>query len=156
MLNTNFEIVLISICMWINLSRCNSLYRNLLRNMNVGLNSVSAISVIWWRTHWLTHWGRVTYLYASVNYPSLVQIMACAWTAPSHYLNQYWNVADCTLRNKLQWSFIRNSNIFIKKMHLKMSYAKWRSFCLGLNMLKMSQCGIATCNPHDFKENFHH
>ena len=36
-----------------------------------------------------------------------------AWTVPSHYLNQCWNIVNWTLRNKLQWKFNRNSNIFI-------------------------------------------
>ena len=35
------------------------------------------------------------------------------WTAPSHYLNQCWNIVNWTLRNKLQWKFNRNSDIFI-------------------------------------------
>ena len=33
---------------------------------------------------------------------SLVQIMACS--APSHYLNQCWNIVNWTFRNKLQWN----------------------------------------------------
>ena len=37
------------------------------------------------------------------------------WTAPSHYLNQCWNIVDRTLGNKLQWNFNRNSNIFIQE-----------------------------------------
>ena len=52
--------------------------------------------------------------------------------APSHYLNQCWDIVNWTIRNKLQWNFYWNSNI--EKMHLKMS-AKWRLFCLGLNVL---------------------
>ena len=36
-----------------------------------------------------------------------------AWSAPSHYLNQCWNIVNLTLWNKLQWNFNRNSNIFI-------------------------------------------
>ena len=32
--------------------------------------------------------------------------------ATSHYLNQCWNIVNWTLRNKLQWNFNRNSNIF--------------------------------------------
>ena len=36
-----------------------------------------------------------------------------AWTAPSHYLNQCWNIVHWTLRNKLQWNLNRNSYIFI-------------------------------------------
>ena len=31
----------------------------------------------------------------------------------SRYLNQWWNIVNWTLRNKLQWKFNRNSNIFI-------------------------------------------
>ena len=34
---------------------------------------------------------------------------------PSHYLNQCWNIVNSTLRNKLQWNFNRNSNIFIQE-----------------------------------------
>ena len=33
---------------------------------------------------------------------------------PSHDLNQCWNSGNSTLRNKLQWSFNKNSNIFIQ------------------------------------------
>ena len=38
-----------------------------------------------------------------------------AWSAPSHYQNQCWNIVNKTLRNKLQWIFSRNSNIFIQE-----------------------------------------
>ena len=38
-----------------------------------------------------------------------------AWTAPSHHLNQRWNIVNWTLGNKLQWNFNRNSNIFIEE-----------------------------------------
>ena len=38
-----------------------------------------------------------------------------AWPAPSHYLNQCWNIVNWTLRNKLQWNLNRNSNIFIEE-----------------------------------------
>ena len=37
------------------------------------------------------------------------------WSAPSHYLNQHWNIVNWTLRNKLQWNFNWNSYTFIKK-----------------------------------------
>ena len=30
------------------------------------------------------------------------------WTAPSHYLNQCWNIVNYRLRNKPQWNSIRN------------------------------------------------
>ena len=51
-------------------------------------------------------------------------------------LNQCWNIVNRTLRNIFQWNLYRISNIFINKNALKMSSAKWRPFCLGLNVLK--------------------
>ena len=38
-----------------------------------------------------------------------------AWTAPSHYLNQCWNIVNWTLGNKLQWNFNWNLNIFVQE-----------------------------------------
>ena len=38
-----------------------------------------------------------------------------ACLAPSHYLNQWWNIVNCTLGNKVQWNFNRNLNIFIQE-----------------------------------------
>ena len=63
-----------------------------------------------------------------------------AWTTPSHYLNQCWYVVNWTLKNKRQW-ILSEFNFLFKKMHLKMSSAKWRPFCLGLNLL--IQCNRA-------------
>ena len=64
----------------------------------------------------LTHWGRVTHICVS----DLIIIGSdnrwlVAWSAPSHYQNQCWNIVNKTLRNKLQWIFNRNSNIFIEE-----------------------------------------
>ena len=53
----------------------------------------------------------------------------------THYLNQCWHFVNWTRGNKLQWNFYRNSNIFIKEMHLKTLSRIWRPFCLGLNVL---------------------
>ena len=36
-------------------------------------------------------------------------------SAPSHYLNQCWNIVNWTIGNKLQWNSNRNSNIFIQE-----------------------------------------
>ena len=44
-----------------------------------------------------------------------------AWSAPSHYLNQWWNIVDSTFKNKLQWNFNRISNICFMKMRLNVS-----------------------------------
>ena len=55
----------------------------------------------------LTRWGRVTHI--------CVGNIGHYWSAPSHYLNQCWNIVNWTLGNKLQWNFNRNSNIFIQE-----------------------------------------
>ena len=36
-------------------------------------------------------------------------------SAPSHYLNQCWNIVDSSIRNKLQWNLKQNSYIFIEE-----------------------------------------
>ena len=41
--------------------------------------------------------------------------MACRWSTPSHYLNQSWDGAIWTFRNRTQWNFSRNSYIFIQE-----------------------------------------
>ena len=38
-----------------------------------------------------------------------------AWSAPSHYLNHCWNIVNCALRNKLQWTFNQYSCFFIQR-----------------------------------------
>ena len=41
------------------------------------------------------------------------------WLAPSHYLNQRWNIVNLAIGNKLQWNFNRNQYIFIGKNAFK-------------------------------------
>ena len=38
-----------------------------------------------------------------------------AWPAPSHYLNQCWDIVNSNLRYKPQWNLKRNSYIFIQE-----------------------------------------
>ena len=54
-------------------------------------------------------WGRVD---AAVNYHWFRQWLV-AWATPSHYLNQYWNVVNWTLRNKFQRNLNRHSYTFM-------------------------------------------
>ena len=61
-----------------------------------------------------------------------------AWSAPSHYLNQCWNIVNSNLRNKLQGNLGGIQTFSFKEIHVKMSSAKLRQFCLGLNMLMLS------------------
>ena len=42
-----------------------------------------------------------------------------AWSTPGHYLNQWWNIVNWTLRNNLQCNFILNSNICIQQNALE-------------------------------------
>ena len=35
--------------------------------------------------------------------------------APSHYLNQWWHIINCTVGNKLQWNLNQNRIIFIQR-----------------------------------------
>ena len=41
------------------------------------------------------------------NEPALVQIMAAAWSVPSHYLNQCWFIVNWNLGNKLQLNLLQ-------------------------------------------------
>ena len=70
--------------------------------------------------HWLRYW-------------------LVAWSAPSHYLNQCWNIVNWTLRNKVERNFNLNSNISSKKMFSKMSSGNLRPICLGLSVLTYEQ-----------------
>ena len=46
---------------------------------------------------------------------TLVQMMACAYSAPSPYPKQYWVIVNWNLRNKRQWNFNRNTKFFIRE-----------------------------------------
>ena len=58
------------------------------------------------------------------------RLLLDAWSAPSHYLNQCWNSINMTLR-KHQWNVYRIATILLTKMHLKISYTKWRQFFMA-------------------------
>ena len=45
----------------------------------------------------------------------LVQVIACRLYAPCHYMNQFWLIVNCTLRNNLQRRSNRKGTLFIKK-----------------------------------------
>ena len=44
---------------------------------------------------------------------ALAQIMACCYSAPSQYVNQWWVIVNWTIRKKLQWNFNQNRKLFI-------------------------------------------
>ena len=63
----------------------------------------------------LTHVRLVPYIYVSELGQHWLRYWLVACLAPSHYLNQCWNIVNWTLRNKLQWSPNQNSKIFIQE-----------------------------------------
>ena len=61
--------------------------------------------------------------------------MAPGGKAPSHYLNQCWNIVNLNLRDKLLWNLKRNSYIFIQENAFQNVVWELASICLGLNVL---------------------
>ena len=83
----------------------------------------------------LTHWGRVTHICVG----KLTIIVADNGLSPGRRQAIIWNNAVILLIGPLGTNFseidIEIRAFPLKKMHLKMSSAKWRLFCLGLNVL---------------------
>ena len=85
--------------------------------------------------HVLTHWGRVTHI--------CVGNLTITWSAPSHYLNQCWDIVNWTLRNKLQWNFNRYSNIFSQENAFE------NVVCEMASILSRLQCLNPERHSHD-------
>ena len=92
----------------------------------------------------LTHWGRVTHIciskqtiIGSDNGLSPVRRQAIIWTNAGLLLIG-------TLGTNFSEIVIKIRILSFKKMGLKVSSAKWRPFCLGLNVLNVSQ-PLRTC-----------
>ena len=83
----------------------------------------------------LTHWGRVTHICVS----KLTIISSDNGLSPSRRQAIIWTNAGILSIGPLGTNFsetlIANQTISLRKMHLKMSSAKSRPFCLGLNVL---------------------
>ena len=86
----------------------------------------------------LTHWGRVTHMYVkkltiigSVNGLLLSRHQAIIWTSARILLIR-------TLGRNLNEIFSEIHTFSLKKMHMKMSSAKWWPSCPGLNVLKQA------------------
>ena len=71
------------------------------------------------------------------------------WSAPSHYLNQCWNIVIGHSRTNFSEILIEIHTFSFKKMHFKMSSAKWRLFHLGLNVLMMIEDMWLQCIDND-------
>ena len=83
----------------------------------------------------LTHWGRVTHICVS----KLTIIGSDNGLSPGRRQAIIWTSAGILLIGSLGTNFseilIGIQTFSFKKMQLKMSSAKWRPFCLGLNVL---------------------
>ena len=61
----------------------------------------------------LTHLPLVPHICISETGQHWFRWWLAAYSAPSHYLNQYWIIVNWTLRNKLQWNFNKKTKLFI-------------------------------------------
>ena len=64
------------------------------------------------------------------------------WPAPRYCLNQWWNIVNSNLRNKLQWTLKQHSNIFIQENAFE--YVIWKMAAIlsrpqCVNQLKICQ-----------------
>ena len=97
-------------------------------------------------THWiLTHQSRVTHICVG----KLTIISSDNGLSPARRQAIIWTNAGISLIGPLGTNFSENlvgiQTFSFEKMHLKMSSAKWRTFCLGHNVLSpISQTGIKT------------
>ena len=103
-----------------------------------------------------------------------------ARSAPSHYLNHSWNIANWTLRNRPQWNLNPNLNIIIQENAFESVLCKmaailfqpqcvkrpatmchfrvWCSmshFCDGCALWNTTQCCYVTVNFPQFPHNRH-
>ena len=78
----------------------------------------------------LTHWGRVTHVYVKKASPWLVQIRACQSVILAN-AGLFLMVPETNL-SKIR---IKIQQISLTEMNLKMTSAKWRPLCLGLNVI---------------------
>ena len=85
----------------------------------------------------LTHWCRVTHICIG----KLTIIGSDNGLAPARRQATIWTNAGILFIGPLGTNFseilIAIETFSFKKMHLKISSAKWRPFCLGLNVLKL-------------------
>ena len=99
-------------------------YKHTGRNYSIFLNT-------------LTHWGRVTHICVS----KLTIIGSDNGLSPGRRQAIIWTNAGILLIEPLGTNFseilIEIHTFSFKKMHLKMASAKWRPFCLCLNVLNM-------------------
>ena len=107
------------------------------------VHTVPADSLTWWPKT-LTHWGRVTHICVG----KLTIIGSDNDLSPGRRQAIIWTNAGILLIGSLGTNFseilIEIQTISFRKMHLKMSSAKWRPFCLGFNELSTNHYSDVT------------
>ena len=97
----------------------------------------------------LTHWGWVMHICVS----EIIIIGSDNGLSPGQRQAIIWTNAGILLTGPLATNFsetlIRIQTFSFKKMLLKMSSAKWRPFCLGLNVLRPIRWQWQPCNGSD-------
>ena len=109
----------------------------------------------------LTHWGRVTHICVSKLTIFSSDKWLVTWPAPSHYLNQCWNIVNWTLGNKLQWNLNRNLFIFIQENAFENVVWKMAAILSGPQCVKgddiwcHAECGvdIVVCYSPEYPDN---
>ena len=106
------------------------------------LHTSCKIAVNWMRqdaTDPLTHWGQVTHICGS----RLTITGSDIGLSPGRRQAIIWTNAGILLIGTLEINFseilIEIHPLSLKKMRLNVSSAKWRPFCLGLDVLTMTQ-----------------
>ena len=94
-----------------------------------------------WLTYTLlTHWGRATHICVG----KLTIIGSDNGLSPGRRQAIIWTIAGILLIGPLGTNFseilIEIHTFSFMKMHLKMSSARWRLFCLGVNVLNKDGC----------------
>ena len=101
-------------------------------------NLVSHCKAMFLDTWFLTHWGRVTHICVS----KLTIIASDNGLSPGRRQAIIWTSAGILSIGPLGTNFseilIAIITFSFKKMRLKLSSAKWRPCCLGLNVLRVS------------------
>ena len=113
------------------------------RHICLCLYYLSPRYLYWHFTCWillLTHWGQVTHICLN----KLTIIGSDNGLSPGRRQAILWTNAGILLigpRGNSE-TFIKICTFSFKKIHLKMSSAKRRPFCLGLNMLRFTLQGV--------------
>ena len=99
-----------------------------------------ALTLDWDR---LTHLPLVPHVCVSESHQHWLRLWLVAYSAPSHYLNQCWDIVNWTLGTNFSEISIKRKDLSFTKMQMKISSAKWQPFCPGGDELTLVWlCGI--------------